>query len=620
MCRRTISPILWLTGPGPTFAERFRARPTPPTVAFLLEGGEEQVLLDVNQLAEGRDYVSVPMLEVSPDHRILAYAIDFTGREIYEIRFLDLDTGELLPDRVVNTAGSLVWANDGKTFFWLGMDEALRSDRIFRRSLGSEEDEQVFHEPDERFRVALGDTRSRQFVQFVSASSETHEVWLGSLDTPSEAARCVQPRVSGLRYRVTHAGDSLWILTNLALAPHGAQTKAAPNFRLMRTSLDSTSHADWEEVIPHRDSVQIVSVSGFREHLVIAERADGQVQIRSMSIGNGAMAAPIAFPEAVYSVSVSDNPEYDSPWVRVSYESFTTPTSVYRFHLVDHSLELLRQHPVPNYDPSLYTTERRWATAEDGTSVPMSVVYRKDTVLNAETPLFLYGYGSYGITMEPRFSNTRCSLLDRGLVVVFAHIRGGGFLGRRWYEDAKYEGKQHTFSDFIACGRALHGAGVSQPERTVIGGGSAGGLLMGVVVNQAPDLCRAAVAWVPFVDVVTTMLDESIPLTAGEWEEWGDPRQPEPFRWMLAYSPFDNVVAQAYPNMLVVAGLNDPRVQYWEPAKWAAKLRDTATKGEFLLLTHMGAGHAGRSGRYGYLEDAAHDYSYVLDQLAILGD
>ncbi len=578
---------------------------------------DEQWILDLNTLAEGQDYISVALVSYSPDHRTLAFAIDVTGREIYEIRFVDLETGELLPDRIPETVADLEWAADSRTVFWVAMDHALRADRVFRRTLGTDQtDHQVFHEPDEKFRVGLHKSRSGQWIFVRSVSSETHEAWLLSAEDPTTAPRCVQPRVPGLRYAIDHGTAGWWILTNLALDDHGAQTREAPNLRLMRAPVDRLGMESWEEVVPHSADVQLLGVDVYRDHLALTERELGQSRIRVLT-AEGAPDHVVELPEPICSVRVGEQPEFDSAVLRIELESMTTPPTSFAYDATSRVLTKLRQVAVPGYDPAAYTTERRWATGDDGVRVPMTLVYRRDTPRAPSTPLFLYGYGSYGATMEPRFTNPRVSLLDRGIVFCVAHPRGGGFLGRRWYEAGKYEGKQNTFTDFVTCGRALHADGLSSPGHTVISGGSAGGLLIGAVINQAPDLCTAAVAAVPFVDVLTSMLDASIPLTAGEWEEWGDPREPAAFRWIRAYSPYDNVQATAYPNLFVIAGLNDPRVQYWEPAKWVAKLRATATGGEILMRTHMGAGHAGRSGRYGYYEDRAEEYAWVLDQLGL---
>ena len=577
--------------------------------------GDVHTLLDVNELDEGHEFTDVRMVEISPDHRWLAYAIDHDGDEIYTIRFLDLQTGERLDDHVPAAAGALAWAADSRTVYWLELDDAHRTYRLHRKVVGElGSDELLFEENDERFSIWVETDRACATVVLHVASNVTTEVYLLDARNPDAALQIVEPRQPEIRYDVEVQGDTVWVATNAVVGTDGQRRPDAPNLRLMRTTLDELGFEHWQEVLPHREDVQIVSFDAFAAHLVLQERTAGQLQIRVTNPSTGADTV-LEMPEAVSTVSLAHNPEYDAEWLRFTYTSMTTPMSVYRVHLDDLHRELVKQMPVPGYDPSRYRTERRVAVAPDGTEVPMSVVMRKEVTPTADTPLFLYGYGSYGITNNPRFSLTRVSLLDRGVVFAIAHVRGSSFFGRPWYEHGKLGYKQNTFSDFAACLQALHAQGISRPGCTSIFGGSAGGLLVGAVVNQAPQLVKAAVAAVPFVDVVTTMFDASLPLTAREWDEWGDPREREAFDRMLAYSPYDNVKGQDYPNLLVTAGLNDSRVQYWEPAKWVAKLRDHATAGDILLRTNMGAGHSGPSGRYDSVRDVAKDYAWVLDQL-----
>ncbi|MEO0603898.1 MAG: S9 family peptidase [Myxococcota bacterium] len=574
----------------------------------------DQTLLDVNALAEGHEFTDVDAIEVSPDHRWLAYAIDHDGDEIYTIRFLDLDSGELIDDHIPAASGSLAWAADSRTVYWLELDDAHRTYRLHRKTVGEPgSDEVLFEEADDRFSLGVTAERSGRFVLLYVGSNVTSEIYLLDATDPKAELRLVEARQHEIRYGVEVQGDTLWILTNAVAGPNGRRPDA-PNQRLMRTTVDAPAFASWQEVLPHRHDVQLTGVDAFAEHVVLLERTGGQLQIRITKPSTGADAV-LEMPEVVSTVGLAANLEYDTEWLRFTYTSMTTPHSVYRVHLDEHRRELVKQAPVPGYDPTQYQSERRTAVAPDGTEVPMSIVMRKGVALSADTPLFVYGYGSYGITSLPRFSNARVSLLDRGVVLAIAHIRGSSFYGRPWYEAGKLAHKQNTFTDFASCIRALHDQGVSTPPRTVMMGGSAGGLLMGAVLNQNPQLVKAAVAAVPFVDVVTTMLDVSLPLTAREWDEWGDPREREAFDRMLAYSPYDNVTAQDYPNVLVTSGLNDPRVQYWEPTKWVAKLRETATSGDFLLRTNMGAGHAGPSGRYGAVREASKDYAWLLDQL-----
>ncbi len=578
-------------------------------------GGQEQILLDVNVFDADHDYVDVRGVHTSPDHRLLSYGIDTTGREVYEVRVVDLETGEIV-DSIPEAAATVTWAADSAAFLWRELDPALRPHRVRLRTLGGGqgEDPLVYEEPDERFRVGTGTTRSREYIvvgSFSSMSTELHLVPAAAPDTPP---RCLQPRQRKLRYQVEHRGDELWIVTDDHVGPNGEQTDDAVNNRLVVAPVTATSREAWVEVLPHRAHVELVSVDAFANHLVLTEREEGQLRLRVRDLRTGDDHF-VELPEAVCVVSVGENLELDTPWLRLVYGSMTTPVSVFRYHMDTRELVLEKQTPVPGYDRTKYTTTRRWASAADGARIPISIVHRADLDIGPATPLLLHGYGAYGITMEPDFSVTRVSLLDRGVVFATAHVRGGGFLGRPWYEAGKLELKERSFSDFAACARHLHDAGVSSPERTVIMGGSAGGLLMGAVLNRTPEICRGALAAVPFVDIVTTMLDASLPLTAGEWDEWGDPREQVAFETMLSYSPYDNVQARPYPDLLIISGLNDPRVQYWEPTKWLARLRATATGGEFLMKTHMGAGHAGASGRYGFLEDKAFEYAWILDQL-----
>ncbi len=603
-------------GPWAYFRRTFEGKSYPALCRRPRDGGgDEQILLDVNVLAEGHDFTDVAMTEVSPDHRWLAYAIDHDGDEIYTIRFVDLETGNTIEDHVPSAAARLAWGADSRTVYWLELDDAHRTWRLHRKTLGEpSSDEVLFEEADERFSLGVETDRACRFVTMYVASNVTTELHLLDATDPNAELRVVQRREPEIRYDVAVQGDTVWVVTNETVDAAGKRRPDAPNGRLMRTTLDALTCEHWQEVLAHRPDVELTRLEVFAEHLVLLEREAGQLQVRVIQPSTGADAV-LEMPETVATVGIASNPEYDTPWLRITYTSMTTPPTVYRIHLDDHRRELVKQSPVPGYDPARYRTERRFARAPDGTEVPMSVVMRRDLEPSADTPLLLHGYGSYGITNHPRFANTRVSLLDRGVVFVIAHVRGSSFYGRPWYDAGKLEHKQNTFTDFAACLSSLHDSGLSSPAHTAILGGSAGGLLVGAVINQRPELVKAAVAAVPFVDVVTTMLDVSLPLTAREWDEWGDPREPEPFARMLAYSPYDNVKEQAYPNLLVTSGLNDSRVQYWEPAKWVAKLRDRATAGDVLLRTNLGAGHAGPSGRYDALRDVAKDYAWLLDQL-----
>ena len=443
-----------------------------------------------------------------------------------------------------------------------------------------------------------------------SAHAESSEWHLLVGRGPQATLHCLQPRRDGLVYDVEVGHEQLWIRSTDGDDP----ARKAPTYRLYTAPFTARSRDDWQVHLEARDDVDLERLDVFRDFLVRQERSDGVVALVVVNRASGEEHR-VAMDEATYVASLGWTPEYDGDGFHYHYSSMTTPPSTYRYTVEGRSRTLLKQTPVPGYDPSLYSSTRLHATADDGTEVPVSLVWRGGPELPAGRPLLLYGYGSYGITIDPGFSTTRPSLLDRGIVFAIAHVRGGGYLGRRWYEAAKFHTKARTFDDFIAVGRHLVAQGITSSEQLGIMGGSAGGMLMGGVINRAPDLCRAAMAMVPFVDVVTTMLDESLPLTAGEWVEWGDPRDPAFFETMLAYSPYDNVRAVTYPDLLVTSGLNDPRVQYWEPTKWVAKLRATATGGEVLLKTHMGAGHQGRSGRYGWLEDVALEYAWMIHKI-----
>lgn len=570
----------------------------------------EQVLLDVNKLAEGHDYYSLGAFAVSPNHKLLAYAYDTNGSEKYTLVVKNLATGAMLDDHVPNTSASVEWANDNATLFYTTQDEAHRPFKVFRHKLGAKpaDDELIYHEKDERFFVDLGKTRSEKYILIVLGSSITNEVRFLDADQPNDAFRLLAPRRQGVEYSVSHHGDDFIITTNLD----------AVNFKVVRAPVDHPGWDNWRDLIVHRPQVKVDDVDVFKDYLVVYERADGLKKIRVQDFATGKWHY-IAFDEPVYTTFASTNMVYDTHTLRFSYMSLVTPRSVYDYDMAKRTRTLLKRDEVlGGYDPDNYESHRIWATALDGTKVPMSIVYRKGLTLNGDNPTLLYGYGSYGISMDPTFSYSRISLLDRGFVYALAHIRGGGEMGRMWYENGKFLHKKNTFTDFIACAEKLIADKYTRPERLAIQGGSAGGLLIGAVLNMRPDLFKVAVAQVPFVDVVTTMLDPSIPLTVTEYEEWGNPNDEKFYDYMVSYSPYDNVKAQDYPNILITAGLNDPRVQYWEPAKWCAKLREMKTDHNVLLLkTNMGAGHAGASGRYDRLREIAFNYAFVIDRLGV---
>ena len=579
----------------PIFCRRHRTMDAP-----------EEILIDVNVLADGHGYFKLGAIEVSPDHKLLAYSTDTDGSETFTIRVKDLARGTLLDDRVGNASYGLEWANDNATLYYTVLDKVHRPYRLYRHRLGSDpsNDERILEEPDERFFLELYKTKSERYLVVQLDSNITSEAHLIDADDPTAQPRRVAERVQGVEYGVDHQEDRLLLLTN---------ADGATNFKLLQLPLDDFDPAGWTTLLEHDPEVKLGSIDVFRDHLVINQRKAGLTGLRILDrTGN---ATEVDFDEPVYAVHSTHETEYASGTLRFVYSSLTTPDSTFDYDLSSGERLLRKRQPVPGgYEPSDYTTERTWATSHDGTRVPISLVYRNDRRRAAGNPTLLYGYGSYGISVDPHFDAKRISLLDRGFVFAIGHIRGGGDLGRPWYEDGKLERKQNTFSDFIACAEHLLAETIAAPGRLAIRGGSAGGLLVGAVLNQRPALFAAAIAKVPFVDVINTMSDPTLPLTAVEWEEWGDPRQPEPFATMRAYSPYENVAAQDYPTLLVFSGLNDPRVAYWEPTKWVARLRRRGTGDRPILLkTDLGAGHGGPSGRYDFLEETALEYAFLVD-------
>jgi len=566
----------------------------------------EEILLDGNVLAEGRKYFRVGNFSVSPNHRLLAYSVDFEGDEAYTIRVKDLVTGELLADQIANTYYSLEWANDNATFFYTVLDSALRPHKIFRHTLGVAEDPLVYHETDERFTVALAKTRSRAYIFIDINSPVTSEVRYLSTDQPNAEFRVLLPRVHEIEYDVTHHGDSFFIRIN----------DTAKTFRVVEATIQDPSKANWSEVIPGREGITVESVTAFEDYLVTEQRDRGLVQIHIRSFRTGGEHA-IDFGEPVYSARVGANAEYRTRLLRFNYTSLVTPASVFDYDMETRERQLMkRQDVLGGYDPALYQSERIYATAPDSVQVPISLVYKKGFLRDGSAPMLLYGYGSYGISIDATFASDRLSLLDRGFVFAIAHIRGGGDMGKPWHEDGRMLKKKNTFTDFIACAERLTAEKYSSADQLAIMGGSAGGLLMGAVINMRPDLFAAVVAMVPFVDSLNTALDASLPLTVGEYEEFGNPNIKEFYDYMKSYAPYENVAAQAYPAILITAGLNDPRVSYWEAAKWAAKLRACKTDDHLLLLkTNLGSGHFGPSGRYEHLRETALHYAFILHVL-----
>lgn len=571
-----------------------------------LEGAEE-ILLDENLLAAGYEFFELGTFEVSPDHQLLAYSVDTSGAELYTLFFLDLNTRELYPETIPETYYSFAWGNDCRTVFYTQVDAAHRPFKLFRHQLNTAiaADTLVYHEPDDSYYLNIGKTRSEAYLLMSLSSKITSEVRYLEADNPTGEFQVVRPRTVGVEYDIEHHNDVFYIVTN----------DDAINFKLMSAPVRSPGIDHWQAVIPHRPDVMLLDVSAFVDHLVIYEQSAGlpQVRIRKLSTGKEHY---ISFPEPTYEVGEGANPDFNTKTLRFSYTSLVTPASVFDYDLDTQARELKKETPVlGGYDRSQYVSERVQAIAPDGTAVPLSLIYKKGIVKNGENPLLMIGYGSYGYSYPDNFSSVRLSLLDRGVVLAIAHIRGGSELGRKWYEDGKFLYKKNTFSDFIACAEYLIQQQWTSAQHLAISGGSAGGLLMGAVVNARPDLFNAVVAQVPFVDVVSTILDTSLPLSAMEWEEWGNPNDKEYYDYMKSYSPYDNVEAKDYPAMLITAGLNDPRVSYWEPAKWTAKLRDLKTDHNVTLLkTNMGAGHAGVSGRYEQLKEVAFEYAFLLEQ------
>jgi oligopeptidase B len=568
----------------------------------------EEVLLDTNVLARDQKYFRLGNFAVSPDHGLLAYSADFEGDELYTIFVKNLLTGELLPDRIANTYYTLEWANDNRTFFYTVLDAAKRPYQVFRHELGGGPDALVYQEDDARFALGLTKTRSRKFLFIELASPLTSEVRYLAADQPRGEFRAMLPRTQDVEYDASHHGEHFYIRTN----------QDAKNFRLMRTPVLHPSRDNWEEVVPARAAVTIEAVDSFEDYLVVYEREKGLEKI-CVRDGSGLLSHYVDFPEPVYTVGAVGNAEYQTKQLRFNYTSLVTPVSVFDYDMATRERELKKQYEVVGgYDASQYQSERVFADAPDGVQVPISLVYRKGFEKNAASPLLLYGYGSYGYSIDPSFSTDRLSLLDRGFVYAIPHIRGGAELGEEWHDQGKLLAKKNTFTDFIACAEHLLAARYTRTDRLAIMGGSAGGLLVGAVLNLRPDLFHAAIAKVPYVDTLNTGLDATLPLTIAEYEEWGNPAETQYYDYIRSYSPYENVVPREYPMLLVTTGLNDPRVSYWEPAKWVAKLRALKTDQNLLLLkTDMGSGHFGPSGRYEGIKETAFDYAFLLQAMGM---
>jgi len=570
---------------------------------------EEEILFNCNELAVGHAYFKLGGLSISPDNKFASFGVDIVGRRIYTIQFKNLETGEILSDKIENATGGSVWANDNKTVFYTKQDEVtLRADKIFRHKLNTDSttDVLVFNETDDTFNVSVSKEKSRKYIVISSGSTLTTEYRILNSDSPEGEFEVFQKRVRGLEYSISHFEDSFYVLTN---------KDEATNFKLMKTPENKTGKRNWVDLIPHREDVLLEDIEIFRNYLVVEERSNGLNHIRIMP-WNGEPDYYLPFGSETYNAFTTTNIDFDTDILRYSYQSLATPSSVIDFNMTTKSKEILKEQQVlgGKFDKENYIEERVWATARDGVKVPISMIYRKGLNKDGKNPLLLYAYGSYGITMDTYFSSTRLSLLDRGFVYAIAHIRGGEDLGRQWYEDGKLLKKKNTFTDFIDCSKFVINEKYTSSKHLYAEGGSAGGLLMGVIINEAPELYNGVIAQVPFVDVITTMLDDSIPLTTGEYDEWGNPNNKKYYDYMLSYSPYDNVKAQNYPNMYVSTGLHDSQVQYWEPAKWVAKLRNLKTNNNLLFLdTNMDAGHGGASGRFEALKDLAKEFSFLLD-------
>ncbi|WP_439129356.1 S9 family peptidase [Polaribacter sp.] len=568
----------------------------------------EEILFNVNEMAKDYDYYQLGGLNVSPDNKLAVFATDTVSRRQYFLRIKNLETGKIYTDIIDNTTGGSVWANDNKTIFYTKKDPiTLRSEKVYRHVLGTSTsaDVEVYHEKDDTFGVYVTKSKSKKYIIIGSYSTVSTEAQFLYADNPTGSLQMIQPRERDLEYSVSHFGDHFYLLTN---------KDNATNFKLMKTPVSTPTKNNWVDVIPHREDTLLEDFSIFKEYLLLEERTDGLSKVR-IKRWDAKEDYYLPFNEETYSVGVYSNPDFDTNIIRYSYNSFTTPASVIDFNMADKSKEVKKEQEVlgGKFDKNNYKSERVWATARDGKKVAISLVYHKDTKLNKETPLLQYAYGSYGYTIPDGFSTTRLSLLDRGFVYALAHIRGSQYLGRDWYEDGKMLRKKNTFTDFVDCSKFLIENNYTSPKHLYAMGGSAGGLLMGAVVNMNPELYNGIIAAVPFVDVVSTMIDDSIPLTTGEYDEWGNPNNKEYYDYIKSYSPYDQVASKAYPNMLVTTGFHDSQVQYWEPAKWVAKLRELKTDNNLLLLhTNMEAGHGGASGRFDALKETAKDYTFFL--------
>jgi oligopeptidase B len=575
------------------------------------DGKDAEVLLDQNAMAEGFTYFAISNFEPSDDGNLLAYATDTTGYRQYTLQIKDLRTGKMLPTKIERVT-SIEWSPDGKYIFY-GQEDPVskRNDKIFRHALGSNgPDELIFDEKDVYFNVGIGRSRDKKMYFIGSYAKTSREFWYLPADDPKGIFKVISPRREGHEYSADYNNGEFFFVTN----------KDAENFKVMKAPASDPGEKNWSDFIPHNPAIKIDDIDFFKDFAIVSELENGLEYLRVMDMKTRRSSARIETPESVYTMRLAFNPEYDTPVVRYGYASMITPNSTYEFDLRTRQSKLIKQQEIPSgYDKSQYETTRVWADARDGVKVPISIVMRKGTKLDGKAPMLLYAYGSYGASMTPNFSTARLSLVDRGMIYAIAHLRGGSELGERWRQDGRMFKKMNTFNDFVDCSKWLIDKSYTSADRLVIQGGSAGGLLMGAVMNQAPHLYKAAIVQVPFVDVMNTMIDETLPLTTEEWVEWGNPRDDKKaWDYMIQYSPYENIEAKDYPNMLVEISLNDSQVPYWEGAKFVAKLRELKTDDNIVLLkTNMGAGHGGSSGRYDRLKEIAFSYAYALSQVGI---
>lgn len=565
----------------------------------------EEILLDENALAQGLAYCRVGLFEPSPDNALAAYSVDRTGAWSFDLFVMDLASKEILLGPIPQTAYNLAWASDSRTLFYILFDDSHRPYKLMRHILGEAASAEIYHEADDSFNLRVRRTRSGEYLLLTAHSHSTTEVRYLPANRPGEAFKLIHPRQHWMEYYVEHHGERFLIRCN----------EEAPNFKLLEAPVVTPGKENWQEIVPYRANTLLEDVEAFKDFLVLWERRDGLQQIRISAPDGVSQVYSIPFPDPAYALNEGENRDFNAQVLRFNYTSLVTPNSTIDFGLADHHWEVVKLQEIPSgYEPGNYRSERIYATAPDGVQVPISLFYRKDIKRDGSAPLLLHGYGSYGASIDPEFDPKRLSLVDRGFVYGVAHIRGGSELGRDWYENGRLMNKKNTFTDFIACTEHLIAQGYTHSERLAIIGTSAGGLLVSAVANMRPDLFQAVVARVPFTNVITAMLDRNLPLTVPEWEQWGHPDNPQAFDYMLSYSPYDNIEAKAYPHFYVTAGLNDLQVPYWDPAKWVAKLRAHKTDRNLLLLvTHMGAGHGGSSGRYDFLREWAKIYAFLVD-------